>query len=222
MGYVLLALAVLLLCFIAFLVIKAATFNPKNNVTVQENEEVFDREVVISRLAELVKCKTVSYNDKALEDNSEFEKLIALLPKIYPNVFKTCEYKELPDRALLFRWQGKNDGEPAVLMAHYDVVPVNEDMWDKPPFEAILEDGVLWGRGTLDTKVTFGGVLSAAEHLIEQGFTPENDIYFAFSGGEEVNGNGALNIVNYFEEKGINPAMVVDEGGAGLMPFSSK
>ena len=43
---------------------------------------------------------------------------------------------------------------------------------------------------------------------------PENDIYFAFSGGEEVNGNGAPNIVNYFAEHGIQPALVVDEGGA--------
>ena len=198
MTYLLLSLAAILVCFIAVLVARAAAFKPKNNVKVQENEEVFDRDVVISRLAELVKCKTISYGDKSLEDNAEFDKLIALLPKLYPNVFKTCEYKELPDRALLFCWKGKTEGDPAVLMAHYDVVPVNEDMWDKPPFEAVLEDGVL----------------SAAEHLIETGFTPESDIYFAFSGGEEVNGKGALNIVNYFEEKGINPAMVVDEGGA--------
>lgn len=214
MEYILPALAVLLVVFIAFLVVRAAAFKPKNNVKVQENEEAFDKDVVINRLAELVKCKTISYSDKSLEDNAEFDKLIALLPKLYPNVFKVCQYNEMPDRALLFKWKGKNDGDPAVLMAHYDVVPVNEDMWEKPPFEAVLEDGVLWGRGTLDTKVTFGGVLSAAEHLIAQGFVPENDIYFAFSGGEEVNGNGALNIVNYFEEQGITPSMVVDEGGA--------
>ena len=214
MAYVLITLAVLFAIFVAVLVIRAAMFNPKNNVTVQENREDFNKDVIISRLAELVKCKTISYSDKSLEDNAEFEKLINLLPTLYPNVFGTCEYKELPDRALLFRWKGKTNGDPAVLMAHFDVVPVNEDMWEKPPFDAVLEDGVLWGRGTLDTKVTFGGVLSAAEHLIEQGFTPENDIYFAFSGGEEVNGKGALNIVNYFEENGITPSMVVDEGGA--------
>lgn len=214
MAYVLITLAVLFAIFVAVLVIRAAMFNPKNNVTVQENKEDFNKDVIISRLAELVKCKTISYSDKSLEDNAEFEKLINLLPTLYPNVFGTCEYKELPDRALLFRWKGKTNGDPAVLMAHFDVVPVNEDMWEKPPFDAVLEDGVLWGRGTLDTKVTFGGVLSAAEHLIEQGFTPENDIYFAFSGGEEVNGKGALNIVNYFEENGITPSMVVDEGGA--------
>ena len=100
------------------------------------------------------------------------------------------------------------------MMAHYDVVPVNEEKWDKPPFAGVIEDGILWGRGTLDTKVTFNGVLSAANYLIGQGFQPEKDIYFAFSGGEEINGLGAVNIVAYFTEHGIHPAIVVDEGGA--------
>ena len=58
------------------------------------------------------------------------------------------------------------------------------------------------------------GVLSAANHLIGEGFVPENDIYFAFSGGEEVNGKGAVNIVDYFQKNHIQPALVVDEGGA--------
>ncbi len=98
-------------------------------------------------------------------------------------------------------------------MAHYDVVPVNEENWEKPPFAGILEDGVLWGRGTLDTKVTFNGILSAANYLIGKKFQPENDIYFAFSGGEEVNGPGAPSIVQYFLDEQITPAIVVDEGG---------
>ncbi len=214
MGYVFLALGILLVAFIAVLIIRAASFTPKAGPKVFENEESFDKDAVISRLAELIKCKTVSYRDPSLEDDREFKKLLALLPELYPLVFKTCEYKEFPDRGILFRWKGKTDGAPAVLMAHYDVVPVNESGWDKPAFEAIIEDGVLWGRGSLDTKVTFGGVLSAAEHLIEKGFAPESDIYFAFSGGEEVNGMGAVHIVDYFEQESIKPAMVVDEGGA--------
>ena len=165
-------------------------------------------------LAELVKCRTVSYNDPSMEDDAEFEKLIGSLPTLYPRVWEVCSLTRLPDRGLLFRWPGKQDQAPSVMMAHYDVVPVNEENWKKPPFDAIIEDGVMWGRGTLDTKVTFNGILSAADHLIGTGFCPENDIYFAFSGGEEVNGKGAVNIVNYFQEHHIQPALVVDEGGA--------
>ena len=208
---VILGLAALLL---AVILLRTLAFKPKAEENTAFEEIAFDGDAAIKALGELVKCRTVSNADKSLEDDGEFEKLIALLPELYPNVVKTCPMLRLADRGLLFTWKGKGQGEPAVLMAHYDVVPVEEDNWDVPPFAAVIKDGAMWGRGTLDTKVTFNGILSAAENLIQQGFTPENDIYFAFSGGEEVNGKGAVNIVNWFAEKGITPALVLDEGGA--------
>ena len=209
--YVFLGLLGLLL---AVLFIRTLCFNPKPQQEISNEEIVFDKERAIANLQTLVRCKTISYNDRAMEDEAEFRKLIDSLPGLYPKVFEVCSFQELPDRALLFRWPGKSNKKPSVMMAHYDVVPVNEESWDKPPFCGIIEDGVLWGRGSLDTKVTFNGVLFAANHLMEQDFVPENDMYFAFSGGEEVNGMGAVNIVNYFKEHGITPALVVDEGGA--------
>ena len=206
---ILAALAILL----AVILIRTATFRPRAATPVSEETVVFDRDHAIDALQKLVRCKTVSYYDPALEDDGEFEKLIGLLPTLYPEVFRVCSFNRLPDRALLFCWKGKKSDEPSVMMAHYDVVPVEESLWEKPPFSAEIEDGVMWGRGTLDTKVTFNGVLSAANTLIADGFVPENDVYFAFSGGEEINGNGAVNIVNWFVGNGIQPALVVDEGG---------
>lgn len=204
----------IILLFIAVILIRTLAFTPKSGPVVDGAEVSVDTEKIVERLRRLVRFKTVSYRDHSLEDDKEFEGLISALPELYPNVFKACELNRLPGRALLFKWSGKTEGEPTVLMAHYDVVPVVEEGWEKPPFEAILEDGVIWGRGTLDTKVTFNGILSAADDLISKGFVPENDIYFAFSGGEEVNGEGAVKIVDYFEEKGITLGLVVDEGGA--------
>ena len=209
-------IAALIAVFLAVVTVRTLRFTPRPQPRLSQEEVCFDRDAAVDALAQLVRCKTVSYNDHSLEDESEFQKLISLLPRLYPNVMETCEFRQLPDRALLLRWPGKSPGDPAVMMAHYDVVPVNEEAWDKPPFEAILEDGVLWGRGTLDTKVTFNGILSAANHLIARGFRPERDVYFAFSGGEEVNGQGAPNIVAWFREQGIQPALVVDEGGAAV------
>ena len=210
-GYCILAAVVL---FFAVVLLRTALFVPKKQKPIQPKEITFPQEDAISALGQLIQCKTVSYHDPALEDDAEFKKLIALLPALYPRVFDTCAFQQLPDRALLLRWPGKSDQAPSVMMAHYDVVPVAEESWEKPPFAAIIEDGVMWGRGTLDTKVTFNGVLSAANYLISQGFVPENDMYFAFSGGEEINGPGAKNIVAYFQQHGIQPALVVDEGGA--------
>ena len=200
--------------FVAVILVRTLTFKPKAQPAISNEEVSFDKDGAVNALAELVKCKTISYTDHSLEDDGEFEKLISKLPALYPQVFEKCDFQQLADRGLLFKWPGKTASEPAVLMAHYDVVPVNEDQWEKPAFEAIIEDGVMWGRGTLDTKVTINGVLYAANSLIAQGFVPEHDIYFAFSGGEEVSGMGAVNIVDWFDQKGITPAMVVDEGGA--------
>ena len=200
--------------FLAVLVIRALLFNPKPQPKIEASPIAFDKDAAVSSLQKLVQCKTISNVDPALEDDAEFEKLIDLLPQLYPDILNACSFIRLPDRGLLFHWKGKASDQPAVMMSHYDVVPVVEEMWEKPPFAGILEDGVLWGRGTLDTKVTMNGALSAANYLVKQGFVPQQDIYFAFSGGEEVNGKGAVNIVNYFAEHGITPALVVDEGGA--------
>ena len=211
MGYAIVGVFLLLLIV---LLIRAAAFKPKIQKETEREEICFDQEAAVKALQQLVRCKTVSCNDPSMEDDAEFCKLIDLLPGLYPKVFEICSFRQLPDRALLLCWPGKSHDAPSVMMAHYDVVSVNEASWDKPPFEGIIEDGVLWGRGTLDTKVTFNGALSAANHLIGEGFVPENDVYFAFSGGEEINGKGAVNIVDWFIENSIQPALVVDEGGA--------
>ena len=210
-GWIILGVVVL---FLLVLIIRALCFNPKPQPEVSQEKVTFDKDAAVASLQKLVQCRTISYVDHSLEDDGEFQKLVDMLPTLYPKVFEVCQYQQLPDRALLFKWTGKTAGDPAVMMAHYDVVPVDEEKWEKPPFAGVIEDGVLWGRGTLDTKVTFNSALFAVNTLISQGFQPEKDVYLAFSGGEEVNGEGANNIVKYFVANGIHPALVLDEGGA--------
>ena len=209
--YILLGLIAL---FVAVILCRTFAFRPEKKVEYDSEKIEFDENKAVKNLQTLVKFKTVSNYDKTLEDDNEFEGLIAAFPDLYPEVIKNCELKRFDGRALLFKWKGKSSSNPTVLMAHYDVVPVNADAWTVDPFAAVIKDGALWGRGTLDTKVTFNGAMTAADNLMASGFVPESDIYFAFSGGEEVNGPGAVNIVNYFSENGIVPSLVVDEGGA--------
>ena len=217
----LISILIVIAAFVAVLLVRTLNFKPKENAQIIEGEVVFDKDRAVETLQELVRFKTVSYKESELENDKEFKKLIKALPKLYPTVFKTCSLKLSEERGLLFLWEGKKHDNPSVMMAHYDVVPVNESGWDKDPFAAELIDGIVWGRGTLDTKATMNGILSAAEALIKDGFVPDNDIYFAFSGNEEINGLGAVKIVDYFEENKIDLALVVDEGGAvveGVFP----
>ena len=99
-------------------------------------------------------------------------------------------------------------------MAHFDVVDVDEDNWQKPAFSGEIENDVLWGRGTLDTKATLNASMQALENLLSHGFVPKNDLYLAFSGNEEINGDGQPSIIKLFAERGIQPGLVLDEGGA--------
>lgn len=209
--WIILAIVIL---FLAVLFVRAALFVPKEEVKASGRVLSLDEERIVKDMVEMIRCKTVSYNDDSLIDKAEFKKFQDLLPKLYPRVHETCPREFVGVNGMLYRWKGKSEEEPVVLMSHYDVVPVEESQWEKPAFDGIVEDGVIWGRGTLDTKGTFCGIMEAAEKLITEGFVPEHDIYFAFSGQEEINGPSCPAIVDLLEERGIKPVLVVDEGGA--------
>ena len=129
--YILLALLLVILA-------RTLMFTPPRSEQRSFEDVRQDREASVNNLAALVRCRTVSYEDASLEDDAEFEKLIGLLPTLYPHVLETCTLQRFPGRALLFRWKGRSEGEAAVLMAHYDVVPVEEENWSRPAFEALI------------------------------------------------------------------------------------
>ena len=213
-GKILLALVVLVLIFLAIILIRALMYKPKTRLVPSTEEVALDEDKIVKDMQELIRCKTISYNDPALIDENEFKKFQDLLPVLYPNIHEKCDRKFLGVNGILYHWKGSEGGDPIVLMSHYDVVPVEEDQWEKPAFEGLVEDGVLWGRGTLDTKGTLLGIMESAEKLIGEDFVPKHDIYFAFSGQEEINGTTCPDMVQWFADQNIRPAMVLDEGGA--------
>ena len=80
-GYIILG-AVLLLLAVLFL--RALLFRPKVQPSTAGEPVQFDKDAATDALAQLVRCKTVSYVDPTLEDEEEFRKLIQLLPTLYP------------------------------------------------------------------------------------------------------------------------------------------
>lgn len=168
----------------------------------------------ISRFQAMIRKKTIS--DKG-EDTykEEFEGFYRLLEESYPAVFGVVENLRKDERGILLRWRGKNEAlDPVVLMAHHDVVSDEGQQWKHPAFEAEIHDDFIWGRGTIDTKCLIGGIFEAWESLINEGFTPERDIYFASSDCEEVAGKTMPEIVEWFKENNIKPHFILDEGGA--------
>jgi carboxypeptidase PM20D1 len=149
-----------------------------------------------------------------------FEAFEALIRELYPLVHEQLTLEKITDFGLLYRWGALATGsatteEPVILMAHYDVVPVDlSDPWTYPPFDGTIADGIVWGRGALDDKGELCVVLEAVENLLAAGYRPARDIYLSFGGNEETFGDAAKTIADTIRKRGIRPWLVLDEGGA--------
>ncbi|HKL47206.1 MAG TPA: M20/M25/M40 family metallo-hydrolase, partial [Candidatus Izemoplasmatales bacterium] len=175
-------------------------------------------------LAKMVQVKTLSYDEE--KDNKEaFIQLKDVMASIFPHVFETMTTKTFKGEGILLHWQGKDKQKPIVLMSHLDVVDVEESAWDYPAFSATIKDGEIIGRGTLDTKSTVFAFYQACEGLIKDGYQPNRDVYLYSSTNEESSGPGASYAVDYLKAQGIEPFLVLDEGGAivtGALPTVKK
>ena len=147
--------------FLLVILVRAAMYKPVSMPPVQEEKIELNQDKIVTDMVDMIRCKTISNRDENLVDRGEFEKFEKLMEERFPNIYKKCEFKKIGKTGLLYFLKGKSSEKPSVCMAHYDVVPVEEEGWSKPAFEGIIEDGVLWGRGTLDTKGTLCGVVEA-------------------------------------------------------------
>jgi len=161
-------------------------------------------------LAKMIQMETISARGDT--DRTKFYRFHEVLEQLFPKVHNTCE-KTVLDGSLLFKWSGKGNGEPILLMSHQDVVEAT-GIWEHKPFSGdIDETGRVWGRGTVDTKASLYCIFKAIEELIDQGYVPETDVYIGSSCTEEISGSGAPATVNYLKEKDVHLGMVLDEGG---------
>jgi carboxypeptidase PM20D1 len=178
-----------------------------------------DEGVAVERLRALIRVPTVSRDDSDMQDAAAFARFPELLAGLYPRIHAALELEHLDGPGLLYRWPGRTPGDALILMAHWDVVPADEEGWTHEPFEAALttdEDGArrIWGRGAIDDKGALAGILEAVDDLLVAEFQPENDVYLSFGGDEEVQGSAAERAVEVLRERGIAVDFVLDEGGA--------
>lgn len=162
------------------------------------------------KLAKLVRKETISSRFEA--DRTKFLEFHELLKEIFPKVHANCE-KKVFDGSLLYKWNGKGNGQPILFMSHHDVVEATGE-WEHGAFSGdIDEKGRVWGRGAVDTKASLFCMLTAIEELLEEGYLPEVDVYVASSCTEEWSGEGGPATVQYLKEQGITFAYLMDEGG---------
>jgi carboxypeptidase PM20D1 len=186
-----------------------------------------DADDLARRLAGALRYPTLSWGvDDPRFDADAFTALRAYLEAEFPLAHGTLQRETVSEHSLLFTWAGSEPSlPPLLLLGHMDVVPVEDvtrDDWTHGAFDGVIADGFIWGRGALDNKLTVLGVLQAVEQLIGDGFVPRRTVILAFGHDEEVGGaRGARVMAALLEERGVRPALVVDEGGFigdGLLP----
>lgn len=208
--WIILAIVALIVLLVLICLIRTVTVKPTEALNAKiaapdpKRSEAYGKS-----LSKLVQIETISsrYN----EDRSKFYKFHEELERMFPLIHKNLE-KHVFNGSLLFKWTGKSDKDPILLMSHHDVVEAG-GTWKHPPFSGDIADGAVWGRGTVDTKASLFCFLTAVEELLKDGFTPACDVYLASSCTEEFSGEGAPLTVAYLKEQGVHLSMLIDEGG---------
>ena len=181
---------------------------------------------VARHLAAAIRCKTISYQDTAERDPSQFAALRALFEQTYPRVHRALAREIINGHGLLYTWKGSDPSlKPWLFMAHQDVVPVEpgtERSWTKPPFDGVVDDSFVWGRGAIDDKATLVFLFETIESLLAEGYTPRRTIYLASGFDEEIGGReGTAKIAEALASRGVRLEAVLDEGGSvttGVVP----
>ncbi|MCC4249650.1 MULTISPECIES: M20/M25/M40 family metallo-hydrolase [Microbacterium] len=179
----------------------------------------------VERFRELLAIPTVSHVDPSRTDTARFADFRAALERLYPLVHTHLEREIVAGHALLYRWRGGSGAEPLVLLAHQDVVDTTGQPWTRDPFAATVEgtgaDATLYARGAIDDKGALVAILEAVEQALAEGVVPRADVWLAFGHDEETLGEGARAMAAVLAERGVRPALVLDEGGAvveGALP----
>ena len=179
-------------------------------------------------LAEAIRFPTVSYQDSGQMDLPAFREFQRFLRSTYSEVFSTLDVEIIAEHSLLLTWKGQDLSlKPVLFDSHYDVVPIEQGTqseWTHPPFNGVIDQGYVWGRGALDDKVTVITTLEAVSSLLKSGFQPERTLLFSFAHDEEIGGaQGAVNIARILKQRYGSLEFMVGEGGLVLSdnPFLS-
>ena len=120
------------------------------------------------------------------------------------------------------RATGEGSAAPTVLCyGHFDVQPANPvELWNSDPFEPVIRDGYLYGRGTVDDKGQLYMLLAAARGLAQAGDLPVN-VRFCCDGEEETGGHSIVDFLAA-DERGAGAAIIFDSEliGPGLPAFN--
>lgn len=117
-------------------------------------------------------------------------------------------------QAMIIEWEGSDKTLPALALNHHmDVVPVKATNWKFSPFKAIVQDGLLYGRGTQDMKGVGVCHYFALRKLKQENVRLKRSVYLILLPHEEVGGfEGGGVLVETQKFRDLNIGYILDEG----------
>jgi acetylornithine deacetylase/succinyl-diaminopimelate desuccinylase-like protein len=124
----------------------------------------------------------------------------------------------VPDRAVVIAClRGNGSKRPVMLLAHMDVVAVERDKWSCDPFEGVIRDGYLYGRGAIDDKGMLAANLMAMlllkRNVVDAGIELERDVVFAATSDEEAGGAAGMRWLVDDHRDLLDAEFAINEGG---------
>ncbi|HWB64352.1 MAG TPA: M20/M25/M40 family metallo-hydrolase, partial [Chitinophagales bacterium] len=176
-------IATLLVALIALLLFNTFTFKSKQVAQAGAAPIEFPTDpAAVEHLSKAISIPTISYDDTTkMQGNGVFDSFLVFLQNSYPNVFNTLKDTIIGGRNILLKWEGTDASlKPAVLYAHIDVVPIEQNslnQWKHGSFSGDVADGYIWGRGAIDDKGSLISIYEAIDRLVRAGFRPKRTIY---------------------------------------------
>ncbi|MDP3736169.1 MAG: M20/M25/M40 family metallo-hydrolase [Hyphomonadaceae bacterium] len=116
---------------------------------------------------------------------------------------------------LTARFRGADAAKkPLVISGHMDVVEAKREDWERDPFTPVVENGFVFGRGSLDNKGDVSIVIATLAKLKREGWTPGRDVILALSGDEETQMESTRVLAARL--KGAELVLNADAGGGAL------
>ena len=146
----------------------------------------------------LIRCRSVTPTDAGAQD--------VIFKYLTPFGFDVHDVTRGDDtgeeiRNSFFSFGNKQTGPHFCFAGHTDVVPPgDETLWSYPPFDAVVENGNIYGRGASDMKGNIAAFMAASCEFIQENGTPKGTISLLITGDEEARAvNGTKKVLEWMD-----------------------
>ena len=155
---------------------------------VDDNQATDQLDLTAEIARDLIRFDTTNYGEG--RSNGETDAAGYVAEKLRDLGLQPQIFEAEPGRtSVIARVKGRDRSAGALVVhGHLDVVPADPANWSVDPFEGVIKDGLLWGRGAVDMKNMDAMMLAALQDIVGSGKEPARDLVIAFFADEEAGG----------------------------------